>query len=262
MLMIEVNQDIEDLKADLIANWTDNFENIAVSEKEMPSYLKNHFLINHIATQSNTVIQVFDMTSFKTIYTSPNCIDITGFTDVELNNSGFTYWLKTIPMKQILFYIKSAKFVNSKIKKLTENNLIFTNQCINLAFKNKKGESRSMVSTNSCIEWIGNKQKYQLILWRDMTEKFKDKEFSVRYVIGEEKFNFQSTVNKFKEGELITDKEFEIISAYKKGLSTKSISGHLSISPFTVDNHKKNLLKKFSVSSMPDVLEIVNFIGI
>ncbi len=259
--MVELYE-IEALKNELIANWTDNFAPVKVSKQELPAYLKNHFLINHIATQSNTIIQVFDMSNFKTVYTSPNCFEITGFTDVELNNTGFTYWLRTITFKQILFYIKSAKFVNEKIKNLEATQLNFTNQCVNLAFKNKAGQNRSMVSTNSCIEWIGNKQKYQLILWRDMTEKFKTSDFSVRYVIANEIFNYVSSNGKFKSSELFTDKESDIIKAYKTGLSTKKIAEKLNLSPFTVDNHKKNLLNKFSVSSMSDVLEILNFIGI
>ena len=259
--MVEI-ADIEELKQELIANWTDNFSDEVSENASLPDYLKNHFLINHIAHQSNTVIQVFDMANFKTVYTSPNCLEITGFTDVELNNTGFTYWLKTIPLKQILFYIKSAKFVNTKIKKLNATDLHFSNQCINLAFRNKKGENRSMISNNSCIEWIGNKQKYQLILWRDVTEKFKNKEFSVRYIIGKEVYHYFSEVGKFKEGDLLTDKEFEILQLYYKGNSSREIAENLCISPFTVDNHKKNLLSKFETSSMQDVLEIAKFIGL
>ena len=259
--MIEVDE-IELLKEELIANWTDNFAPVEISATELPDYLKNHFLINHIALQSNTIIQIFDMVSFKTIYTSPKCKEITGFTDTELNNFGFTYWLRTIPVKQILFYIKSAKFANDKIKNLQENNLIFSNQCINLAFKNKSGENRSMVSSNSCIEWNGKKQKYQLIMWRDMTEKFKSKDFSVRYVIGDETYNYFSTIGKFKEGDIFTDKEFEIINLFRQGLSSKQMAESLHISPFTIDNHKKNLITKLQTNSMDNVSEIIKFIGL
>ena len=254
--------EIQALKEELIANWIDDFDPKDNENQSLPDYLKNYFLINHIANQSNTIIQVIDMTNFKTVYTSPNCLQITGFTDVELNNTGFTYWLRTISMKQILFYVKSAKFINQKIKKLQPQELFFSNQCINLAFKDKKGENRSMISSNSCIEWVGNKQKYQLILWRDVTEKFKNKSFSVRYVIGKETYHYFSNENKFKDGDLLTDKEFEILRLFYKGQSTKEIADNLSISPFTVDNHKKNLLSKFETTSMQNVLEISIFIGL
>jgi DNA-binding CsgD family transcriptional regulator len=259
--MVEVTE-IENLKQELIANWTNNFDYNENSTTSLPDYLKNMFLVNQVANQSNTIVQVFDMENFKTVYTSPNCIEITGFTDEELNKTGFTYWLRTIPLKQIYFYIKSAQFVNSKLKKVSDEELFFSNQCINLAFKNKAGENRGMVSTNSCIEWNGKKQKYQLILWRDMTEKFKTKEFSVRYTIGKQIYNYQSVIGKFKDSELITEKEFEMLKWIEKGISSKEIASELDISPFTVDNHKKNLLNKFSVSNMSDVLEIVKFTGI
>ena len=259
--MVEVD-DIEQLKAELIAHWTDNFDFDQNLNGSLPDYLKNLFLVNQVANLSNTIIQVFDMANFKTVYTSPNCFQITGFTDTELNNNGFSYWLKTIPLKQILFYIKSAKFVNNTLKKVTHEDLFFSNQCVNLAFKDKKGFNRAMVSTNSCIEWKGNKQKYQLILWRDMTEKFKTKDFSVRYCIGKQTYHYFSSVGKFKDGDILTEKEFEILKNYEKNSSSKLLAEALNISPFTVDNHKKNLLSKFGTSSMQDVLEISKFIGI
>ena len=116
--------EIQALKEELIANWIDDFDPKDNENLSLPDYLKNYFLVSHIANQSNTVIQVIDMTNFKTVYTSPNCLQITGFTDVELNNTGFTYWLRTISMKQILFYVKSAKFINQKIKKLQPQELL------------------------------------------------------------------------------------------------------------------------------------------
>ena len=254
--------EIESFREEIIANWTDNFSNKKVVNTELPDYLKNNFLINQVANQSKTIIQIFDMTNFKTVYTSPNCEDITGFTDLELNSFGFTYWLRTIPIKQILFYVKSSKFVNSQIRNLDKTQLFFSNQCINLAFKNKKGENRSMVSTNTCIEWNGNKQKYQLIMWRDMTEKFKNKEFSARYVIGSKINHYFSSTARFKEGNLLTEKESEIIKLQQQGLSTKQMAEVLKSSTFTIDNHKKNLIVKLNTNSMDNVLEILNFIGV
>jgi DNA-binding CsgD family transcriptional regulator len=259
--MVEINE-IERLKSELIANWTDNFNYKENSNIALPDYLKNLFLIDCVADQSNTIIQVFDMDNFKLLYTSPNCLEITGFTDVEINNTGFSYWLRTIPLKQAFFHVKSAKFVNDKLKKLQSSELIFFHQCFNLLFKNKKGEKRSMVSSSSCIEWKGNKQKYQINLWRDMTEKFKNDDFCMRYVIGSKTYHYFSTIGKFKEGDILTEKEFEILRLYQKGMSTKEIADCMNISYFTVDNHKKNLLSKFVTTSMQDVAEIAKFIGI
>jgi DNA-binding CsgD family transcriptional regulator len=241
--------------------WTSNKIGDA-SKKELPAYLKNIFLVNNIAKQGNIIIQIYDMSNFKPVYTSPNCLQLTGFTDVELNTNGFLYWIMSLPFKHTLFYIKSAKFVNEKIKLLTENDLRFSNQTINLAYKNKVGQLRSMVSTNSCIDWKDNKQQYQLIMWQDMTGKFKSKDFTARYVIGNETYHYQSVLGKFKTGELITPKEYEVVAFFNTGLSTKDIADELNLSPFTVDNHKKSLLQKLQVGSMADVIEILKFTGI
>jgi DNA-binding NarL/FixJ family response regulator len=119
-----------------------------------------------------------------------------------------------------------------------------------------------MVSTNICIEWHGKRQKFQLILWRDMTGKFKDNQFSAVYTIGKQKFHYLSVQNKFKEGDFLSEKEAEILVAFKQGFSSKQIAENQNLSPFTVDNHKKNVLSKLNTNSMDNVLDIMLFCGL
>lgn len=45
-------------------------------------------------------------------------------------------------------------------------------------------------------------------------------------------------------GNVFTKREFEIVKLIEMGLSTEQISEQLSISPYTVDTHRSNILKK------------------
>ncbi|MFA7444657.1 MAG: response regulator transcription factor [Flavobacteriaceae bacterium] len=53
---------------------------------------------------------------------------------------------------------------------------------------------------------------------------------------------------------LITSREKEIIALIKQGKSAKDIAEILSISVFTVDTHRKNILKKLNLSSVKDLI--------
>lgn len=53
---------------------------------------------------------------------------------------------------------------------------------------------------------------------------------------------------------LITSREKEIIALIKQGNTAKQIASILSISVFTVDTHRKNILKKLELNSIKDLI--------
>lgn len=53
---------------------------------------------------------------------------------------------------------------------------------------------------------------------------------------------------------LITSREKEIIALIKQGKTAKEIAEILSISIFTVDTHRKNILKKLNLNSVKDLI--------
>ncbi len=53
---------------------------------------------------------------------------------------------------------------------------------------------------------------------------------------------------------LITSREKEIIALIKQGNTAKQIASILSISIFTVDTHRKNILKKLELNSIKDLI--------
>lgn len=53
---------------------------------------------------------------------------------------------------------------------------------------------------------------------------------------------------------LITSREKEIIALIKQGKTAKQIASILSISVFTVDTHRKNILKKLELNSIKDLI--------
>lgn len=53
---------------------------------------------------------------------------------------------------------------------------------------------------------------------------------------------------------VLSPRELEIIRLIKKGKTTKAIAEHLNISTFTVDTHRKNILKKLRLHSGKELI--------
>ncbi|HMS69503.1 MAG TPA: helix-turn-helix transcriptional regulator [Saprospiraceae bacterium] len=257
------NSSVQQIKDELQYWWThQDFSDNSI--KSLPIHLVDNNVLKALAQNTNTVVQIYDMSGFKSIYTSPNCKAICGFTSEELNNKGFLYWISTVPMKEMMFYIKSSKFVNEQAKSEKTDQKHFLNQVVNMSYKNKAGEKRKMITTNICLETTPEgKQKYQLIMWQDMSPQSKSDDFIARYRFSEnEIYTYFSTTGKFENRDILTDREHEVINLTAQGLTSKDIASQLFLSAFTIDNHKKNVMQKFQVGNMIDVISICRFLNV
>lgn len=52
----------------------------------------------------------------------------------------------------------------------------------------------------------------------------------------------------------ITSREIEVITLIGKGCSTKEVAKILSLSVYTVETHRKNILKKMEAKNMVDAI--------
>lgn len=59
-----------------------------------------------------------------------------------------------------------------------------------------------------------------------------------------------------KDKEIFTRREKEILRALAKGLNSQEIADYLSISKFTVDSHRKNMLKKTAAKTTNEVIRL------
>jgi DNA-binding CsgD family transcriptional regulator len=234
------------------------------SVKALPDHLVDNNVLKNLAQNTNTVVQIYDMRGFKSIYTSPNCKGICGFTAEELNNKGFLYWISTVPLKELMFYIRSSKFVNEQAKAENTDNRQFLTQVVNMSYKNKDGEKRKMITTNICLETTPEgKQRYQLIMWQDMSPQSKSDDFVSRYRFNKDEiYTYFSTTGKFENRDMLTDRELEVINLTAQGMPSKDIASQLFLSVFTIDNHKKNVMQKFQVGNMIDVISICRFLNL
>jgi len=59
---------------------------------------------------------------------------------------------------------------------------------------------------------------------------------------------------KKKEEEHLTDREMDVLKLFSQGMTYKEIGVNLSISPRTVETHKRNILSKLKINSTADMV--------
>jgi DNA-binding CsgD family transcriptional regulator len=64
-----------------------------------------------------------------------------------------------------------------------------------------------------------------------------------------------------KTGNIFSNREFEIIQLLAKGLNTKQISDKLFLSPYTVNTHRSNMLRKSGKASLQEMLSWLTELG-
>ena len=54
--------------------------------------------------------------------------------------------------------------------------------------------------------------------------------------------------------ELLTRRERELLQLFAEGKTTKQVAGMLTLSPYTIDTHRANLMHKLNLNSLPELI--------
>jgi two-component system, NarL family, response regulator NreC len=54
--------------------------------------------------------------------------------------------------------------------------------------------------------------------------------------------------------ELLTARERELLQLLAEGKTTKEIAAYLQLSPYTVDTHRSNLMRKLNINSLAELI--------
>jgi DNA-binding NarL/FixJ family response regulator len=64
-----------------------------------------------------------------------------------------------------------------------------------------------------------------------------------------------------KDGIIPTEKELSVLKYIAKGYATKQIAEELALSHHTIETHRKNLMNKYGVKSMPEMICLATYKG-
>ncbi|HNY54025.1 MAG TPA: helix-turn-helix transcriptional regulator [Chitinophagales bacterium] len=195
--------------------------------------------LKKICDGSLQMVSIFELGqySYSMVHCNKSAYAFLGVNEQEINNMGFKYILKIIHPENItavyrlIQYFKNPANYN-KVFSYTfylhsSNGWEWTYASVKPSTFNTDGSVKYMIGVGCSINHL-MKTKRQFKLFR------KDLDF------------FEENLEKYLS---MTEREKEILKLITNEYSSVQIAEKLSISPYTVDTHRKNLIEKLEVKS-------------
>lgn len=261
-----LEEKVKALVREIMSQWS-SAEPSEPAPVQLPSFLRDPLLADLIGAQSDVVVQVLDLRGFKSVYVSPNVHEVCGFSPEEINSHGIKQWLSNVPVSEIPFQLKNAYLV-AKMRRELPPRAQFRSALINGSLKTKSGERRRILAQSSTIDWgQEGSPRHLLFLWKDASRTFTTNQVVVRHewrVPAEPPiiWTYNPLQGRFAKRELFSEREREILSYVEQGFVSKEIAERLQISAFTVENHRKNIIRRLSVCDTGALIDVCKWLKI
>jgi DNA-binding CsgD family transcriptional regulator len=242
---------------------------------------KNHELLkeehlekfNHLS-QLNVipmmVYGVFDSHKFEWPIVGENIEQVIGYSQSELLDNQRLLLLNRIPIDHFSFPVYHAAWLfdimEGRSSGFGPNEIIWFN--VGIKFKHKAGHTIRLLqigkglqlNSNGCTGyWIG----YTM----DISHLFKGDHYWSRLQMGkgEKALTFHGISSegyKVNQGDVITNRELDVLRLVAIGKSSKQVADELFISLDTVNTHRRNMLLRTGAKDITSLIQIARFTGI
>jgi DNA-binding CsgD family transcriptional regulator len=256
-----------------------NHENLIIQAKEIWTEMtKNHFdnpqtklydaqSLELLTKNSHTVIAIIGIKTYQKLYISSNVKVVFGYTAEDEPHLGVLIYLKMMTLDHVLFPVIAGRWYLKCLKNTPFDNKI--NQKIAFVgakMKNKNGKIiRTFIQTNH-LEEDSNRNPINIInTIQIISHLMKDEFWWMRYATGKNsecvKY-YHSEGNKSFEGDILSDREKDILRLVQEGLDSNEIADKLFLSLATVHTHRRNMLARTGMKDVTALLQIAISIGI
>lgn len=220
--------------------------------------LQSHF-------SGGSVQAMVSLPSLKIEFVSSTVTSIWGQNPNDWNASGFNSFLNTLSNQS---YKNLCRFTISSLEILQTLNVEALPTCnlrVLLPVPHNKQDTYSLFVQAAPVSFFPNgKPSAILIMASEISYLMRSgcKFFGRLQVDNQRVFSFQEDDGTLKASDFFSEREREVVSLLAKGFSSKQIGEVLYISPNTVDNHRKNLLRRAHVKDTTALLQLCKLFGV
>lgn len=223
-----------------------------------PQY--NHDNINEFSSNDNSVKVIFDQVNFKIIYISSTIESLGGYTYEEItqDNMAAVFSLFVPEHANALF-----NWIKWTMETYTQTGTLANYKGILCGMKiyHKDGHQMRIMMRHRAIEEFENKMpKIAAVTIDNVTHLMKGDFYWGRSECGEPEnkhYNHMiSTDEKDIPTDIISAREKDVLRLVAQGLDSKEIGKALFISPNTVDNHRRNMLKRTGMRDLTALIQV------
>jgi DNA-binding CsgD family transcriptional regulator len=230
------------------------------------SWKKKIEFIDEISVQNNVVVFLWNAYTNRFLYMSDKLKVLSGLDpSLYIAENGMEYSLSRAHPNHIAPTLDlNRKFISYCL----ENNVTdyrTVSVCFNYLYKNGNDQYVQILQRAVILEVDENNKPSLALSFIHYIGHIK-KHDSVGGVIcagdGVSIFDYNVDKKCFEPVKTVSDQEKKILQMLAQGLDTKAIAKNLSISPHTVNTHRRNLIKKTSCVDTTGVVDFAKLIGL
>lgn len=228
----------------VIEIWSKFYPNAPNPEK-LEELLFQSAILNQ-ADKTNLRTVIFGYHDFSIYHINTGTARYFGSTPEEITNVGASFIISCINNKQVESAIRNTKFISKELHAASrEDKQLYQSSYVNCNITCQIGNNhRSLFHAFPVMfDEIGNPLIGMFLIY-DLEPFMTSGIWWYRYKIGEKVFLYHSETMVLSEMDLLTAREFEILKLIANGATSKDIAAQLFLSVNTVDNHRRNMLKK------------------
>ncbi len=238
-----------------------------VSDVSVESYMQQIGFLNQQGTTIvNAVIAIMDMTSLTFRYVANTDVSL-GISTGDFYNKGFSAFLSSMPEENTMAIPTLFKFLLDSVKladPLVRNKFV----AYGYGIKHRRPSGKvfsTLVQIFSLESDKDGKPLLCLVVDQDIEHLTRNvTQYRGRVSFGNDDLitTFSSEDMALKVQDIFSNREIDVLKYLLRGHESKQIAEKLFISSNTVDNHRKNMLKKLEARDTTALVQLSKLLGI
>lgn len=240
---------------EICKNQSDNTGNTMIDEESL----------NIIAQNTKTVIAIINAKKYSKIFLSKNVKEIFDYTEDDIS-SGILQYIKFMTFEHSLFpLIGGRQYVKYLREIVFEEKINQQIVFIGPKFKTRTGKIIHALIRTGHLEEDENRNPVKIInSIQDISHFMKDNFWWMRFTYGDNPQKvkyYHSEIGKTYDGDILSDREKDILRLIYQGIDSPEIAEKLNISTATVHTHRRNMLNRTGLRDTTALVQIATSIG-
>jgi DNA-binding CsgD family transcriptional regulator len=261
----DFSDDVPVFYNDYVALWQSVNQKIP-EEDQNSKYESLSEVFSQYAALNKQFISIFNTKTQQVEFMSENYLEVLGYTCTteEYKKYSTLYWMRDMPLKQSWFFMQMSLFFRNTVQDLLKNAAGEPSikwYLHNFKLSPPKKENRHISLTCSGLEYLPNgNMSLMMLAIKEVSMLVKENSpWCAEFVInGNTTYSYHEKTKKFEKRSLFSFREKEILSLVKSGFDTKQIAEKLSLSTYTIETHRKNMIELVGAKDFSSLIQICN----
>lgn len=223
--------------------------------------------LDMLSKTSQRVIAIISMKNYDHLYVSPNVKELVGYTAEEEPSLGILKYISMLTYDHLTFPITAGRWYLKWLKETAFENKV--NQRIVFVGSKMKHRNGKVLRTLIQTSHLKEDQKRNPVIIintvQDIAHLMKDDFWWMRFSCGEDSSiirYYHSESGKTFDGDILSDREKDILLLIQQGHDSPHIAEELSLSVATVQTHRRNMLARTGMRDITGLLQVAIAVGI